>query len=141
MLPFKIQTEPLWITLSSMQADNSGNQLPNSMMKGGVVIFAAGNDGIENGAPANYAPVIAVGAISKDGTKASYSNYGSWCDIAAPGTDIVSTLPNGQYGNLTGTSMACPHVSGVAALVVSYCGGPGFTNDMLKEKLLKSANT
>lgn len=121
--------------------DNSGNQLPNSMMKGGVVIFAAGNDGIENGAPANYAPVIAVGAISKDGTKASYSNYGSWCDIAAPGTDIVSTLPNGQYGNLTGTSMACPHVSGVAALVVSYCGGPGFTNDMLKEKLLKSANT
>lgn len=121
--------------------DNSGNQLPNSMMKGGVVIFAAGNDGIENGAPANYAPVIAVGAISKDGTKASYSNYGSWCDIAAPGTDIVSTLPNGGYGNLTGTSMACPHVSGVAALVVSYCGGPGFTNDMLKEKLLKSANT
>lgn len=121
--------------------DNSGNQLPNSMMKGGVVIFAAGNDGIENGAPANYAPVIAVGAISKDGTKASYSNYGTWCDIAAPGTDIVSTLPNGQYGNLTGTSMACPHVSGVAALVVSYCGGPGFTNDMLKEKLLKSANT
>lgn len=121
--------------------DNSGNQLPNSMMKGGVVIFAAGNDGIENGAPANYAPIIAVGAISKDGTKASYSNYGSWCDIAAPGTDIVSTLPNGGYGNLTGTSMACPHVSGVAALVVSYCGGPGFTNDMLKEKLLKSANT
>lgn len=121
--------------------DNSGNQLPNSMMKGGVVIFAAGNDGIENGAPANYAPVIAVGAISKDGTKASYSNYGSWCDIAAPGTDIVSTLPNGQYGSLTGTSMACPHVSGVAALVVSYCGGPGFTNEMLKEKLLKSANT
>ena len=106
-----------------------------------MVIFAAGNDGIENGAPASYAPVIAVGAISKDGTKASYSNYGSWCDIAAPGTDIVSTLPNGQYGNLTGTSMACPHVSGVAALVVSYCGGPGFTNEMLKEKLLKSANT
>lgn len=121
--------------------DNSGNQLPNSMMKGGVVIFAAGNDGIENGAPANYAPIIAVGAISKDGTKASYSNYGSWCDIAAPGTDIVSTLPNGGYGNLTGTSMACPHVSGVAALVVSYCGGPGFTNEMLKDKLLKSANT
>lgn len=121
--------------------DNYGKQLPNSMMKGGVVIFAAGNDGIENGAPANYAPVIAVGAISKDGTKASYSNYGSWCDIAAPGTDIVSTLPNGQYGSLTGTSMACPHVSGVAALVVSYFGGPGFTNEMLKEKLLKSANT
>lgn len=120
--------------------DNSGNQKADSPMKGGVVIFAAGNDGIGNGAPANYEPVIAVGAVEKNGTRASYSNYGDWCDIAAPGSAIYSTTPSGTYSYMDGTSMACPHVSGVAALVVSYCGGPGFTNTMLKEKLLGSAN-
>lgn len=120
--------------------DNAGNQKADSPMKGGVVIFAAGNDGIENGAPANYEPIIAVGSVARDGTKSSFSNFGSWCDIAAPGSGIISTLPSSTYGSMDGTSMACPHVSGVAALVVSYCGGPGFTNDMLKEKLLGSAN-
>lgn len=121
--------------------DNKGNQLPGSPMKGGIVIFAAGNDGIENGAPATYENVIAVGAVSSNGDKASFSNYGDWVDICAPGTAIRSTVPNNGYENLQGTSMACPHVSGVAALLVSYFGGPGFTNEMLKEKLLKSSNT
>ena len=109
-------------------------------MKGGVVIFAAGNDGIRNGCPANYEEVIAVGAVGKNGRKTSFSNYGDWVDIAAPGQSICSTIPNNQYGYLSGTSMACPHVSGVAALVVSYCGGPGFTNAELKEKLLSTTN-
>lgn len=120
--------------------DNDGNQLPNSLMKGGVVIFAAGNDGIEYGAPANYPPVIAVGAINKNGSRPAFSNYGNWVDICAPGVDIKSTVPGG-YEQMQGTSMACPHVSGVAALVVSYCGGQGFTAGLLKEKLLSSANT
>lgn len=120
--------------------DDLGEQLPDSPMKGGVVIFAAGNDGIDNGAPANYGPVVAVGAIKSNGRKASFSNYGDWVDIAAPGQNIYSTVPRNGYGYLSGTSMACPHVSGVAALVVSYCGGPGFTNDELVEKLVMSAN-
>lgn len=120
--------------------DNKGNQLPNSPMKGGVVIFAAGNDNISNGAPAGYDQIIAVGAISQNGAKADFSNYGDWVDICAPGVSIKSTLPGNRYGNLNGTSMACPHVTGVAALLVSYFGGPGFTNEMLKEKLLNSAN-
>lgn len=120
--------------------DNYGNQLPDSPMKGGVVIFAAGNDNIANGAPAEYDGLIAVGSIAPDGTKSSFSNYGDWVDLAAPGSDITSTITGSSYGVMSGTSMACPHVSGVAALVVSYCGGPGFTNDMLKEKLLKGAN-
>ena len=120
--------------------DDNGDQQPGSPMKGGVVIFAAGNDAIENGCPANYEPIIAVGAISQSGRRASFSNYGDWVDIAAPGQNILSTLPKNKYGNLSGTSMACPHVSGVAALVVSYCGGPGFTNEDLKEKLLMSTN-
>ncbi len=121
--------------------DNDGNQLSDSPMKGGVVIFAAGNDGIENGVPANYDPVVAVGALDKGGDRAYYSNYGGFVDIAAPGTGICSTLPEGKYGNMSGTSMACPHVSGVAALVVSYFGGPGFTNEMLTQKLLGGSNT
>lgn len=120
--------------------DNEGNQLPDSPMKGGVVIFAAGNDNIANGAPANYEPIISVGAISSNGTKAAYSNYGDWVDICAPGSDIYSTTPQSTYSYMNGTSMACPHVSGVAALIVSYAGGQGFTNEMLVEKLLSGAN-
>lgn len=120
--------------------DNYGNQLPGSPMKGGVVIFAAGNDAITNAAPAEYEAVVAVGSIAQDGTKSSFSNYGEYVDICAPGSGILSTIPNDQYAKMNGTSMACPHVSGVAALIVSYFGGPGFTNEMLKEKLLGSAN-
>lgn len=120
--------------------DNAGNQLPDAPMKGGVVIFAAGNDNIANGAPAEYDKVIAVGSIASNGKKSSFSNYGKWVDIAAPGTDILSTVVGGGYASMDGTSMACPHVSGVAALVVSYHGGPGFTNDMLMGRLLNGAN-
>lgn len=120
--------------------DGEGNQLPNSLMKGGVVIFAAGNEGIRNGAPANYDPIVAVGAISSDGKRASYSNYGDFVDIAAPGSEIYSTIVNSSYGTMSGTSMACPHVSGAAALLVSYFGGQGFTNEMLLEKLLNGSN-
>jgi len=120
--------------------DNDGNQLPDSPMKGGVVIFAAGNDAITNSAPAEYSKVIAVGSVAQDGTRSSFSNYGDYVDICAPGTGIYSTIPGNSYTKMNGTSMACPHVSGVAALIVSHFGGPGFTNDMLKEKLLGSAN-
>lgn len=120
--------------------DNYGNQLPTSPMKGGVVIFAAGNDAIANAAPAEYEQVIAVGSITKEGKRSSFSNYGNFVDICAPGSDILSTIPSNGYASMNGTSMACPHVSGVAALIVSHFGGPGFTNQMLKEKLLNSSN-
>jgi len=120
--------------------DNNGNQLPDSPMKGGVVFFSAGNDAMANGAPANYEPIIAVGSISQDGSKAAYSDFGDWVDISAPGSGITSTTPDNTYGSLSGTSMACPHVSGVAALIVSYFGGQGFTNAMLEERLVKGGN-
>ena len=118
--------------------DADGNQ--TGPMAGGVVIFAAGNDGISNGAPANYEPVIAVGATDQSGRRSSFSNYGPWVDIAAPGVDILSTYTGGQYAKADGTSMACPHVTGVAALLLSYYGGKGFTNEQLKDKLLNGAN-
>ncbi len=123
-------------------------QRDDSPMMGGVVIFAAGNDGWDWGSPCSYDPVIAVGSIAPDYTRAYYSNYGDWVDIAAPGGSvnhgegmIISTMPGNKYGGMQGTSMACPHVSGVAALLVSYYGGKGFTNEMLVEKLLNGANS
>ncbi len=118
--------------------DENGNQ--DGPMAGGVVFFAAGNDASQYGAPAEYEKVIAVGSIDSEGKRSDFSNYGDWVDIAAPGTGIYSTIPGG-YKSLNGTSMACPHVSGVAALIVSKLGGPGFTNEMLKERILGSMDT
>ena len=124
--------------------DKNGNQV--GPMKGGVVIFAAGNENWKIGWPAAYEPVIAVGSVAPDFTRASYSNYGDWVDIAAPGGSaayekgqVYSTEIGNKYAWKQGTSMACPHVSGVAALIVSHYGGPGFTNEMCKERLLKGA--
>ena len=127
--------------------DADGNQRPDSPMKGGVVIFAAGNEGWQHAWPAEYEKVIAVGAVSSKRTRAYYSNFGPWVDICAPGGDaqvgplILSSISGSRYGQMQGTSMACPQVSGVAALIASYFGGPGFTNDMLIERLLKGASS
>lgn len=134
--------------------DEDGNQLPNSPMKGGVVIFAAGNDDKEFMSwPAAYESVIAVTGMGADFIKGAYTNRGTWADIMAPGGDpsrggafnsVFSTVTKNpetgasRYGYQAGTSMACPHVSGIAALVVSKYGGRGFTADKLKEILLTS---
>lgn len=118
--------------------DENGDQV--GPMAGGIVVFAAGNDNWRYAHPCDYEGVIAVGAMDATGSKAYYSNYGDWVDICAPGGSInnktvISTIPGNQYAGYQGTSMACPHVSGVAALIVSYYGGPGFTRDMLLNRL------
>ncbi|MEH0155247.1 S8 family serine peptidase [Limibacter armeniacum] len=116
-----------------------------SPMKGGVVIFAAGNDNTSQlHYPGAYENVISVASLGPSGARAYYSNYGNWVDIAAPGGDmaaaafdgVLSTLPDDSYGFLQGTSMACPHVSGIAGLVVSSMGGETFTSEDLKKQLL-----
>ncbi|GAA4312769.1 hypothetical protein GCM10023149_08260 [Mucilaginibacter gynuensis] len=124
---------------------SEAGRLPGSPMRGGIVLFAAGNaDADGDWYPGYYDEVVAVSSLSNQNTRAYYSNYGSWVDIAAPGGDqsiaaedgTLSTLPNNRYGYLQGTSMACPHVSGIAALIASKFGGPGFTADKLKMQLL-----
>lgn len=109
-------------------------------MAGGIMFFAAGNEGQPYGSPGCYPGCMSVGAITSYGTRTTFSNYGDWVDICAPGLEIVSTYPDNQYGYMSGTSMACPHVTGVAALVISECGGEGFTRQALWDKLIGGAN-
>lgn len=85
-------------------------------------VAAAGNNGGSGGAityPAKYPETIAVSAIDKNDQFASFSSYGPEIDLTAPGVDIKSTYNDGYYKVLSGTSMAAPHVSGTAALVIS----------------------
>ncbi len=106
---------------------------------GVTVIAAMGNEGTNHLVyPAGLDHVVTVGASNIGGRRASYSNYGAWCDITAPGTKIWSTENGGGYVQMSGTSMATPVVAGAAALYMSRFGNPG--PDAM-EKILKKAVT
>ncbi|MCY9513553.1 S8 family peptidase [Paenibacillus apiarius] len=92
-----------------------------------VLIAATGNDNTQRpGYPAAYPEVFAVSATDENQKRASFSNYGNYVDVVAPGASIASTYPSNQYAALSGTSMACPHVSALAALIRSV--NPGLKN-------------
>ncbi len=136
--------------ISNAGTDGKGNQ--TGPMKGGVVFFSAGNDSRTKSQPSMYDGNLSIGAIGPAGESSYYTNYGDWVDLCAPGgsasgysntTDpqIYSTMVGSGYYQMQGTSQASPCAAGVAALIVSYFGGPGFTPDRLKEILINGANT
>lgn len=111
---------------------------------GVLFIAAAGNNSSNNDTtpnfPSNYpvANVLAVAANDNQGKLASFSNYGKkTVHVAAPGVNVYSSVLNGSYGMKSGTSMATPHVSGIAALIAS--AEPNLTAVEIKERIIKTA--
>ncbi|MCJ7516269.1 MAG: S8 family serine peptidase [Dehalococcoidia bacterium] len=104
--------------------------------KGAVVVAAAGNlVGNKIVYPAYYSNCIAVAATDSDDHVASWSSHGDWVDVAAPGVDIYSTLPDNKYSYKSGTSMAAAHVSGLAGLLFVLekdRNNNGFINDEVR---------
>ncbi|MGM0581172.1 MAG: S8 family serine peptidase, partial [Bacteroidota bacterium] len=118
--------------------DESGNVV--GPLDGGIVIFASGNSNSSaDYYPGFYDPVLSVSSTDHNDVKSSFSNYGDWVDISAPGSDVLSTFPNNSYSSISGTSMACPHVSGVAALIVSQYSD--LTNDGLWDILTSTTDS
>ena len=134
---------------------------------GNIIVFSTGNDGRNKaGYPGALKDVIGVSAFAPDFLPTAYTNFGPGTNIAAPGGDyytnpgspatrtmVLSTIPNGlsgtmphssntQYGYMQGTSQACPHVSGVVALGMSYAMelGRKFTREQFVSMLLSSTN-
>lgn len=106
---------------------------------GVLIIAAAGNSRSEAPSyPASFETVLSVGATDARDVRALFSNYGPFVDVAAPGNEIISTLPENSYGMLSGTSMAAPHVSGMAALVLARF--PAYTRQEVFDILVNSVD-
>ncbi|OQY42555.1 MAG: hypothetical protein B6242_16030 [Anaerolineaceae bacterium 4572_78] len=114
-----------------------------AQQKGALFIAAAGNKSVNTDRYSHYpsgydlSNIISVAATDQYDALSEFSNYGATSvDLGAPGTDIYSTVPNGSYGTLSGTSMATPHVAGLAGLLWSH--NPSWTYRKVRDKILSS---
>jgi len=106
---------------------------------GAVLVASAGNDNVDRAHyPSSFENVICVAASTSNNEKAGFSNYGSDVDVVAPGLGILSTFLDGNYEFLSGTSMACPHVAGVAALAKSQ--HPSWSNNQIRQMIFDTAD-
>ena len=119
-------------------------QVINKLVDAGIpVICAAGNDGAGGvNYPAAFDKTIAVAAYDSQGKVAYFSSKGPEVDFAKPGVNIYSTYLNNQYAKLSGTSMACPFMAGVVALLISKYkkNNEEYTVDKIKNQLVKKSN-
>jgi subtilisin family serine protease len=98
------------------------NAVNNAWNQGVFLACAAGNSNTSNTSnayPAAYANCFAIASTTSTDARSSFSNYGSWVEVAAPGSSIYSTWLNSGYNTISGTSMATPHVAGLAGLLAS----------------------
>lgn len=104
------------------------------------LVFASGNEGYSSGVsyPGCHRDVIAVGAVSKTDIMASFTNTGPGLDLLAPGVSIYSTTRNGNYGYLSGTSQATPHVSGMLAVLLEFAKMHNLTKSDVEDSLNKT---
>ncbi len=112
----------------------------NEAYGNGCLMVAAAGNGYGNGVdyPASFPAVMAVAATGQNDIRAAFSDYGPEVEVAAPGVDIYSTLWNDKYGFKDGTSMAAPHVAGLAALVWSAC--PYLTHEEVRTIIQSTAD-
>ena len=135
-----------------IRSDSPSQALQQACMtlwqRGLLLVAATGNDredkkkpggrSLTVGYPAQYDSVLGIGATDKLDTIAPFSNTGKGVDLVAPGVGILSTYRDNRYRELSGTSQACPHVAGVAALLKSY--RKELSNEQLKMVLLGTAD-
>lgn len=105
--------------------------------KGCIVVFSSGNSYSSIDFPANYHPsILAVGSINDNGIRTDFSSFGPELDLVAPGNNIYSTVLNNEAAYLSGTSMAAPHVSGIAALILEL--NPDLTGQQVRDIMEQS---
>lgn len=123
---------------ASSAVDNAVSNLVNA---GVVTVVAAGNDNSNacNYSPARASSAITVGSTAQGDSRSSFSNYGNCVDIFAPGSNITSTSQSGGSTTMSGTSMAAPHVAGVAALYLA--GNPNASPSQVEQALESNATT